>query len=51
MLVLPRFGMCRRCCCPFFVYLAEQPGLQRDGGSLALRMIMPEATRLKDYGA
>jgi len=51
MLVLSRFGRCRRCCGPFFLDLGEQPHLHRDGGSLCFRMIMRETTRLEDYRA
>ena len=51
MLVLSRFGRCRRCCGPFFLDLGEQPRLHCDGGSLCFRMIMRDTTRLEDYRA
>ena len=51
MLVLSRFGRCRRCCGPFFLDLGEQQRLHCDGGSLCFRMIMRDTTRLEDYRA
>ena len=41
-----------RCCRGFsFLDLGEQPGLDRGGCPLSLRMIIGETARLEDYGA